>query len=142
MSLTQALATSVSGLRTTQAGLALIASNIANAETPGYVRKTLTQTTTAAGGVGVSVRAAAINRELDQFLQRQLRVESSGGAYADLRAQFYFLQGHYRSGVGIGANHVLLRTRVGIYRYGRIHGVLALLRIFFTATGTGQQGGG
>ena len=89
MSLTQALATSVSGLRTTQAGLALVASNIANAETPGYVRKTMLQTTTAAGGVGVSVRVAGINRELDQYLQRQLRVESSGGAYADLRAQFY-----------------------------------------------------
>ena len=30
-----------------------------------------------------------INRELDQYLQRQLRVESSGASYADLRAQFY-----------------------------------------------------
>jgi flagellar hook-associated protein 1 len=89
MSLTQALSTSVAGLRTTQAGLALIASNVANAETPGYVRKTLSQETTAAGSLGVSVRVAAINRELDQFLQRQLRVEASGGSYAGLRAQFY-----------------------------------------------------
>ncbi len=98
MSLSQALATSVSGLRTTQAGLALVASNVANAETPGYVRKTMMQTTTAAGGVGVSVRVAGINRELDQYLQRQLRVEASGGAYADLRAQFYArLQSVYSS---------------------------------------------
>ena len=40
MSLTQALATAVSGLRATQAGLSIVAANVANAETPGYVRKT------------------------------------------------------------------------------------------------------
>jgi flagellar hook-associated protein 1 FlgK len=89
MSLTQALNTSTSGLRTVQAGLALIASNVANAETPGYVRKTLVQTTTSAGGAGVSVRIAAINRELDTYLQRQLRSEAAGGSYANLRADFY-----------------------------------------------------
>ena len=89
MSLSQALSTSSAGLRTTQAALALVASNVANAETPGYVRKTLTQSTTAAGANGVSVRVAAINRELDVYLQRQLRTEASGGSYADMRAQFY-----------------------------------------------------
>ncbi len=88
MSLTQALNTAVSGLRVTQAGLALVASNVANAETPGYVRKTLDQATVAGGGLG-NVRVAAINRELDLYIQRQLRTETSGGAYADLRAQFY-----------------------------------------------------
>ena len=41
MSLSQALGTSVTGLRTAQAGLSLIASNIANAQTAGFVRKTL-----------------------------------------------------------------------------------------------------
>jgi flagellar hook-associated protein 1 FlgK len=35
MSLSQALATSVSGLRIAQSSLALVASNVANAETPG-----------------------------------------------------------------------------------------------------------
>src|SRR5919206_2653831 len=89
MSLTQALTTSLAGLRTTQLGLSLVASNVANAETPGFVRKTLAQTTTAANGTGVGVQVAAVNRELDRYVQRQLRVELSGGAYADLRAQFY-----------------------------------------------------
>jgi flagellar hook-associated protein 1 FlgK len=89
MSLGQALATSTAGLRVTQAALALTASNVANAETPGYVRKTLLQATSAAGSTGVGVRQDAINRELDYYLQRQLRTEVSGGAYADLRAQFY-----------------------------------------------------
>jgi flagellar hook-associated protein 1 FlgK len=89
MSLAQALATAVSGLRANQAGLAIVAANVANAETPGYVRKTTVQVATSAGSLGVSVRITAINRELDQYVQRQLRTESSGGAYADLRAQFY-----------------------------------------------------
>ena len=89
MSLSQALSTSSAGLRTTQAALALVAANVANAETPGYVRKTLVQSATAAGSSGASVRVASINRELDVYLQRQLRTEASGGAYADLRAEFY-----------------------------------------------------
>jgi len=89
MSLAQALATAVSGLRASQAGLAIVAGNVANAQTPGYVRKTMDQVATSAGNLGTSVRVAAINRELDEYIQRQLRTESSGGAYADLRARFY-----------------------------------------------------
>ena len=89
MSLAQTLATAVAGMRVTQAGMTLVAGNVTNAETPGYVRKTLVQTTTAAGDFGVSVRTSGINRELDQYLQRQFRIESSGGAYANLRSQFY-----------------------------------------------------
>jgi flagellar hook-associated protein 1 FlgK len=45
--------------------------------------------TVAASDLGGSVRAAAVTREIDQYVQRQLRVETAGGAYADLRAQFY-----------------------------------------------------
>ena len=89
MSFSQALATAVSGLRASQAGLSIVAGNVANAETPGYVRKTATQVETAAGDLGVSVRIDAINRVLDQYVQRQLRVETSGASYAGLRAQFY-----------------------------------------------------
>ena len=40
MSLSQALARRSPVLRVTQAGLSLVAANVANAETPGYVRKT------------------------------------------------------------------------------------------------------
>jgi flagellar hook-associated protein 1 FlgK len=95
MSISQALNTSLSGLRATQAGLQLISANVANAQTPGYVRKSLSLVTSAAGDGG-AVQIGAVTRELDQYLQRQLRVESAGGAYADLRAAFYQrLQGLY-----------------------------------------------
>ena len=89
MSLTQALSTAVSGMRVNQAGLSIVAANVANAETPGWVRKTAKQVPIAAGAVGTGVRIASINRELDQFIQRQMRVESSGASYAGLRAEFF-----------------------------------------------------
>lgn len=89
MSLSQALGTSAAGLRAAQAGLALVASNIANAQTPGYVRKTLSLVTTTAGSSAASVRTAAINREIDQFVQKQLRVETAGGSYASGLNDFY-----------------------------------------------------
>ena len=89
MSLSQALGAAVSGLRVTQSNLSLVAGNVANAETPGYVRKTGVQLATIAGDVNIGVRFAAVNRELDQYMQRQLRVETAGGSYADVKADFY-----------------------------------------------------
>ncbi len=89
MSLNLALGAAVAGLHVTQQSLSIVAANVANAGTPGYVRKTPVQVTTTAGDFGIGVRIAAVNRELDQYLQRQLRIENSGGGYADLRAQFY-----------------------------------------------------
>jgi flagellar hook-associated protein 1 FlgK len=89
MSLSQALASAVSGLRATQQGLSIVSANVANAETPGYVRKTPVQISTGVGAFGGGVQVAAVSRALDEYVQRQMRVESSGASYADLRAQFY-----------------------------------------------------
>jgi flagellar hook-associated protein 1 FlgK len=88
MSLSQVLNTSLTGLRATQAGLSLVASNVANAQTPGYVRKTLLIETLGGGDTSSGVRVLGVQRELNLFVQRQLMVETSGGAYADLRAEF------------------------------------------------------
>lgn len=88
MSLSQALATAMSGLRANQAALALVSSNVANAETPGYVKKTLNTIATTTADYGSSVRINGVNRELDQFVQTQLRTETSGAAYADIRSSF------------------------------------------------------
>lgn len=89
MSLTQALATSLSGLNATQTSLSVVAGNIANAQTPGYIAQTAVQVSTASGDGGAGVNISSISRLLDQFIQKQLRSETSGGAYADLRANFY-----------------------------------------------------
>jgi flagellar hook-associated protein 1 FlgK len=82
MSLSGALNTIQAGLQVTQSALQIVGSNVANAQTPGYVRKAQDQISTAAGN-SISVRAGSIQRQLDQLIQSQLRQATSGGGYAD-----------------------------------------------------------
>jgi flagellar hook-associated protein 1 len=89
MGLGQALTSASTGLQATQSALSLIAGNIANANTPGYVKKTSTLVAAAAGNLTIGVRISAVNRELDTYLQRQIRTETSGGSYASTRADYY-----------------------------------------------------
>jgi flagellar hook-associated protein 1 len=86
MSLNDALAIAMSGLRANQAAMSLVSSNVANAETPGYVRKTIDQVASNSSSYGSNVVIAGINRELDQYIQAQLRTETSGASYASLRS--------------------------------------------------------
>lgn len=96
MGLSQALDIASQGLRASQAGLSLVASNVANAGTPGYVRKTAGLSEAAGTGGGIGVNTTGVKRELDTYVQAQLRTETSGGSYADLKSQFYQqLQGIY-----------------------------------------------
>jgi flagellar hook-associated protein 1 FlgK len=90
MSLSQALSVALAGVHVTQQGLSVIAGNVANANTPGYVDETVTPVEVAAGGSGGSnVDSSGINRNLNALLQSQLWTESSGGSYADTAAQIY-----------------------------------------------------
>ena len=86
MGLSSALATAMSGLRSTQASLSIISSNVANTQTPGYVAETANQIEVASGGYGSTVTTTGVNRALDVFVQNQLRTETSGGGYADQMA--------------------------------------------------------
>src|SRR4051794_37617266 len=87
MSLSSALSTAMAGLRANQAALGIVSSNVANAQTPGYVTQNVNQIELAGGaGNGASVRVNGVNRQLDQYIQAQLRTETSGGAYADQTA--------------------------------------------------------
>src|SRR5258708_32412205 len=83
MSLGSALATAMAGLRANQAALSITSSNIANAQTPGYVSESTNQVEALTGETGASVNVTGANRELNQYIQTQLRTETSGGAYAD-----------------------------------------------------------
>jgi flagellar hook-associated protein 1 FlgK len=87
--LTQALVSALSGLQVNQASIALVSSNVANADTPGYTRKTVENVATDANNTTVGVRIGEVRRALDQYVQRQLRVENSGAYYADTRARYY-----------------------------------------------------
>lgn len=66
----------------------MVAANVANADTPGYTRKTVNQVATGAN-TSIGVRVSDIQREIDLYVQKQLRVENSGASYADTRADMY-----------------------------------------------------
>lgn len=83
MGLSSSLATAMAGIRANQAALSIISSNVANANTPGYVDQNPNQIEVASGTTGSSVMVTGVNRTLDLFVQNQLRTETSGGAYAD-----------------------------------------------------------
>lgn len=85
MSLSSALSTAMAGLSANQAALSIVSSNVGNAQTPGYVTRTLDQIEVAGSSTdtGASVRAIGVNRQINLYLQSQLRTETSGGAYAD-----------------------------------------------------------
>ena len=88
MSLQSALSIALSGLRVTNASIDLAARNIANAYTPGYTAKVQNPIATLSGGVLTGVSTGEIRREVDIFLQQQLRTEVSVGAQVDVRADF------------------------------------------------------
>ncbi|MFD1331955.1 flagellar hook-associated protein FlgK [Methylopila musalis] len=88
MSLTSALGSALSGLKANQAGLDVVAGNVANASTPGYVRKSTSPVASVAGGATTGVRTTEVKREIDLQLQKQLRTETAGASYASTRAAF------------------------------------------------------
>ena len=84
MGLSSALATAMSGLRSTQAALSIISSNVGNAQTPGYVTQNREPDRGREAAVSAHrVETTGVNRQLDLFVQGQLRTEIGGGAYAD-----------------------------------------------------------
>ena len=103
MSLSQALSIAMSGLRANQLALSLTSSNVANSDTPGYIRKTVNQIQTSSGSIGAGVSVTGVNRELDLYLQQQMRTEQSGASYADLRSSILSsLQSIYGTPGGTG----------------------------------------
>jgi flagellar hook-associated protein 1 FlgK len=69
MSLTSALQSATSGLQAAQAGLTAISDNIANVNTPGYVRKTIVQQQLVVDGRGAGVDVTGVQRVTSQYLQ-------------------------------------------------------------------------
>src|SRR4030095_13097571 len=69
MSLGAALQTAASGLQAAQASLRAVSDNIANVNTPGYVRKAVIQEPLVVNGVGMGVKIEGVQRIADQYLQ-------------------------------------------------------------------------
>ena len=88
MSLSSALSIALSGLRVANTSIDLAARNIANANTPGYTRKVQLPVAQLSGGIATGVELGDVKRDIDAFLQQQLRTEVAIGAAVDTRAQF------------------------------------------------------
>jgi flagellar hook-associated protein 1 len=90
MSISQALSAALAGINATQQALQVVAGNVANANTPGYVDESVNQVEIAtADQSGAGVDVTGINRDLNTLLQGQLWTETSGDSYADTSAQLY-----------------------------------------------------
>lgn len=94
--LTSVLLSGLSGMRASQAAMATISQNIANANTPGYVRTEVTLAPRSNLGAGAGVEVTSIKRAADKFLATASYIaEAARGAAAarsDLlsRAQLSF----------------------------------------------------
>ena len=90
MSINQALSAALSGVNVTQQAISVIAGNVANSNTAGYIDESLNQSELGTAGMaGASVQSTGINRNLNTLLQSQLWTETSGGSYADTFSQMY-----------------------------------------------------
>jgi flagellar hook-associated protein 1 len=90
MSINQALSAAVAGVNATQQSLSVIAGNVSNANTPGYVDESVNQVEVGVTGqTGAEVDVSGVNRNLNTLLQSQLQTETSGASYANTSAQLY-----------------------------------------------------
>ncbi len=101
MSIFSTIQQSANALNVAQLGLQVVGNNIANANTPGYIRQELVQAPAAGmrvGGVvlGYGVRAAGVVQQLDQYVVERMRQTQSNlsaseavtGAYSQLESIF------------------------------------------------------
>lgn len=84
----------LSGLAAHEALLAATANNLANANTPGYVRRSLTVEPRQVSGrsaglsIGNGVQIGTLQRQVDQYLERLVRGAAGQRASADIRNDF------------------------------------------------------
>src|SRR6476661_1595947 len=86
MSLNVTLRTATTGLQAAQMGLRAVSDNIANVNTPGYVRTTIDQRPLVVAGAGMGVEVTGTKRITDQYLEAASQTaggdSSRWGAYS------------------------------------------------------------
>ncbi len=88
MGLTTAMNTSLSGLRVTQSQMDIVSTNIANADSAGYTRRRLNVVQQLTSATTTGVRVDGVTRQLQAQVQKQVRLETAGAAYTDVRAAY------------------------------------------------------
>lgn len=82
MSISTAFNSAGSGLAATARQAEVLSSNVANASTPGYVRREVVLATRTDGGAGQGVRVNGVRRDVDPFLLNARRAGQAAGAAA------------------------------------------------------------
>ncbi len=77
MGISSALSIATASLANVTSQLALISHNVANADTPGYVAETATQSSATEGGIGLGVVTGPTTRNLDTAVQAQAFQQNS-----------------------------------------------------------------
>jgi flagellar hook-associated protein 1 FlgK len=88
MSLAIALSNAVSGLQAAQAQMRAVSDNIANVNTPGYVRKVADTAQRVVVGAGAGVEVTGVHRVTDQYLQLASLTAGSDASRYDVTSQF------------------------------------------------------
>lgn len=87
--LANALASSVSSLNVSQQSIAVSSNNVANVDTPGYVKQQTNQQSVITGGVGQGVQISSISADVDVQLLKSLQAQSSELGYANALNDFF-----------------------------------------------------
>ena len=77
----------LTGLNASQAALKVISQNVANANTPGYVRAQINFTPQVVAGAAAGVSVESITRAADRFLAEAQRVAGAANGLAGVRAE-------------------------------------------------------
>lgn len=89
MSISSAVNISLSGLQLNQRELDMVAGNIANADTPGYTRKTLAKANIAdTDGTSIGVREITVRRAYDSYVMSQYRASISDTTNLNVLAEY------------------------------------------------------
>ncbi len=88
MSVTSALSSALSGLHAASRQAEVLSSNVANATTPGYVRRELSLSARVVGGSGQGVAMNGVTRQADLYLLNDRRAAQATASGTDTRAAF------------------------------------------------------
>ena len=89
MSLNSIMNIATSGMQTAQSQLRVTADNIANVDTPGYVRKVADQSAAVTNGYGAGVDITRVRLATDRFLQAAALSAGSDAARQGVRSELY-----------------------------------------------------
>ena len=106
MDITLSLQNALTGLQAAQANLAIISSNITNAQTPGYSREIVPLSTQIVGNAGAGVLVGLTQRQVDENLAKSARQQDTAASAATTTnsylQQIQSLFGQVNSGDSLG----------------------------------------